>query len=185
LSELGKMSIPADRYKFLWVVEFPLLMFDKEMARWYSSHHPFTSPVEEDIPKLSSDPKSVRGQHYDIVVNGVELGGGSIRIHQRELQKTIFEDVLQISPDVAQERFGYMLEAFRFGAPPHGGIALGFDRLIAMLCDSESIREVIAFPKTAKGADLMSDAPGSAEPKQLRDLHINLRLPQQEKTKLE
>ena len=176
LSEMGKMSIPADRYKFLWVVEFPLLMFDKEMDRWYSSHHPFTSPVEEDIPKLSSDPKAVRGQHYDIVVNGVELGGGSIRIHQRELQKTIFEDLLQIPADVAQERFGYMLEAFRFGAPPHGGIALGFDRLIAMLCNAESIREVIAFPKTAKGADLMSDAPGTAEPKQLRDLHINLRV---------
>ena len=185
LTEMGKMSIPADRYNFLWVVEFPLLMFDKEMDRWYSSHHPFTSPVEEDIPKLSSDPKAVRGQHYDIVVNGVELGGGSIRIHQRELQKTIFEDVLQIPADIAQERFGYMLEAFRFGAPPHGGIALGFDRLIAMLCDSESIREVIAFPKTAKGADLMSDAPGSAEPKQLRDLHINLRVPQQEKPKAE
>ncbi|MCH2381141.1 MAG: aspartate--tRNA ligase [Pedosphaera sp.] len=176
LTEMGKMSIPADRYNFLWVVEFPLLMFDKEMDRWYSSHHPFTSPVEEDIPKLSSDPKAVRGQHYDIVVNGVELGGGSIRIHQRELQKTIFEDLLQIPADVAQERFGYMLEAFRFGAPPHGGIALGFDRLIAMLCNAESIREVIAFPKTAKGADLMSDAPGTAEPKQLRDLHINLRV---------
>ena len=185
LSEMGKMSIPADRYNFLWVVEFPLLMFDKEMDRWYSSHHPFTSPVEEDIPKLSSDPKSVRGQHYDIVVNGVELGGGSIRIHQRELQKTIFEDLLQIPADVAKERFGYMLEAFRFGAPPHGGIALGFDRLIAMLCDSDSIREVIAFPKTAKGADLMSDAPGSAEPKQLRDLHINLRVTKQEKIKPE
>ena len=185
LSEMGKMSIPADRYNFLWVVEFPLLMFDKEMDRWYSSHHPFTSPVEEDIPKLSSDPKSVRGQHYDIVVNGVELGGGSIRIHQRELQKTIFEDLLQIPADVAKERFGYMLEAFRFGAPPHGGIALGFDRLIAMLCDSDSIREVIAFPKTAKGADLMSDAPGSAEPKQLRDLHINLRVTKQEKLKPE
>ena len=183
LSEMGKMSIPADRYNFLWVVEFPLLMFDKEMDRWYSSHHPFTSPVEEDIPKLSSDPKSVRGQHYDIVVNGVELGGGSIRIHQRELQKTIFEDLLQIPADVAKERFGYMLEAFRFGAPPHGGIALGFDRLIAMLCDSDSIREVIAFPKTAKGADLMSNAPGSAEPKQLRDLHINLRVTKQEKIK--
>ncbi len=181
LSEMGKMSIPADRYNFLWVVEFPLLMFDKEMDRWYSSHHPFTSPVEEDITKLTTDPKAVRGQHYDIVVNGVELGGGSIRIHQRELQKTIFEDVLQIEADVAQERFGYMLEAFRFGAPPHGGIALGFDRLIAMLCDSESIREVIAFPKTAKGADLMSDAPGAAEPRQLRDLHINLRVPQQDK----
>ncbi len=181
LSEMGKMSIRADRYDFLWVVEFPLLMFDKEMDRWYSSHHPFTSPLEEDIPKLTTDPKAVRGQHYDIVVNGVELGGGSIRIHQRELQKTIFEDVLQIQADVAQERFGYMLEAFRFGAPPHGGIALGFDRLIAMLCDSESIREVIAFPKTAKGADLMSDAPGTAEPRQLRDLHINLRVPQQDK----
>ena len=185
LSEMGKMSIPADRYNFLWVVEFPLLMFDKEMDRWYSSHHPFTSPVEEDIPKLTSDPKSVRGQHYDIVVNGVELGGGSIRIHQRELQKTIFEDLLQIPPDVAKERFGYMLEAFRFGAPPHGGIALGFDRLIAMLCGSDSIREVIAFPKTAKGADLMSDAPGSAEPKQLRDLHINLRVAKQEQIKPE
>jgi aspartyl-tRNA synthetase len=185
LSEMGKMSIPADRYNFLWVVEFPLLMFDKEMDRWYSSHHPFTSPVEEDIPKLTSDPKSVRGQHYDIVVNGVELGGGSIRIHQRELQKTIFEDLLQIPPDVAKERFGYMLEAFRFGAPPHGGIALGFDRLIAMLCGSDSIREVIAFPKTAKGADLMSDAPGSAEPKQLRELHINLRVAKQEQIKPE
>ena len=183
LTEMDKMSIAADQFNFLWVIEFPLLMFDKEMDRWYSSHHPFTSPVEEDIPKLTSDPKSVRGQHYDIVVNGVELGGGSIRIHQRELQKTIFEDVLQIPADVAQERFGYMLEAFRFGAPPHGGIALGFDRLIAMLCDSESIREVIAFPKTAKGADLMSDAPGTAEPRQLRDLHINLRAPQQEQPK--
>ena len=183
LTEMGKMSIAADQFNFLWVIEFPLLMFDKEMDRWFSSHHPFTSPVEEDIPKLANDPKSVRGQHYDIVVNGVELGGGSIRIHQRELQKTIFEDVLQIPADVAQERFGYMLEAFRFGAPPHGGIALGFDRLIAMLCGSESIREVIAFPKTAKGADLMSDAPGTAEPRQLRDLHINLRAPQQEQPK--
>ena len=185
LSGMGKMSIPADQFNFLWVIEFPLLMFDKEMDRWYSSHHPFTSPVPEDIPKLKSDPKSVRGQHYDIVVNGVELGGGSIRIHQRELQKTIFEELLQIPPEVAQERFGYMLEAFRFGAPPHGGIALGFDRLIAMLCNSDSIRELIAFPKTAKGADLMSDAPGTAEPRQLRDLHINLRVPQQEKPKAE
>ena len=183
LSEMGKLTIPPDQYNFLWVVDFPLLMFDKEMNRWYSGHHPFTSPVTEDIPNLTSDPKSVRGQHYDMVVNGVELGGGSIRIHNREVQKTIFEEVLQIPPDVAQERFGYMLEAFRYGAPPHGGIALGFDRLIAMLCKAESIREVIAFPKTAKGADLMSDAPGSVEPKQLRDLHINLRVPQQQEKK--
>ena len=183
LSEMGKLTIPPDQYNFLWVVDFPLLMFDKEMNRWYSGHHPFTSPVTEDIPNLTSDPKSVRGQHYDMVVNGVELGGGSIRIHNRDVQKTIFEEVLQIPPDVAQERFGYMLEAFRYGAPPHGGIALGFDRLIAMLCKAESIREVIAFPKTAKGADLMSDAPGSVEPKQLRDLHINLRVPQQQEKK--
>ena len=184
LSEMGKLTIPPDQFNFLWVVDFPLLMFDKEMNRWYSGHHPFTSPVNEDIPNLTSDPKSVRGQHYDMVVNGVELGGGSIRIHNREVQKTIFEEVLQIPPDVAQERFGYMLEAFRYGAPPHGGIALGFDRLIAMLCKAESIREVIAFPKTAKGADLMSDAPGSVEPKQLRDLHINLRVPQQQEKKV-
>ena len=183
LSEMGKLTIPPDQFNFLWVVDFPLLMFDKEMNRWYSGHHPFTSPVTEDIPNLTSDPKSVRGQHYDMVVNGVELGGGSIRIHNREVQKTIFEEVLQIPPDVAQERFGYMLEAFRYGAPPHGGIALGFDRLIAMLCKAESIREVIAFPKTAKGADLMSDAPGSVESKQLRDLHINLRVPQQQEKK--
>ena len=183
LSEIGKMTIPTDQFNFLWVVDFPLLMFDKEMNRWYSGHHPFTSPVAEDVPKLTSDPKAVRGQHYDIVVNGVELGGGSIRIHNRDVQKTIFEEVLQIPPDVAQERFGYMLEAFRYGAPPHGGIALGFDRLIAMLCNSESIREVIAFPKTAKGTDLMSDSPGSAEAKQLRDLHINLRVPKPQEKK--
>ena len=183
LSEMGKMTIPTDQFNFLWVVDFPLLMFDKEMNRWYSGHHPFTSPVAEDVQKLTSDPKAVRGQHYDIVVNGVELGGGSIRIHNRDVQKTIFEEVLQIPPDVAQERFGYMLEAFRYGAPPHGGIALGFDRLIAMLCNSESIREVIAFPKTAKGTDLMSDSPGSAEAKQLRDLHINLRVPKPQEKK--
>jgi len=185
LSEMNKLTIPSDQFNFLWVVDFPLLMFDKEMNRWYSGHHPFTSPVAEDIPKLTSDPKSVRGQHYDMVVNGVELGGGSIRIHNRDVQKTIFEEVLQIPPDVAQERFGYMLEAFRYGAPPHGGIALGFDRLIAMLCKAESIREVIAFPKTAKGADLMSDSPGSVEPKQMRDLHINPRVPQQQEKKTE
>ena len=172
LTEMGKMSIAADQFNFLWVIEFPLLMFDKEMDRWFSSHHPFTSPVEEDIPKLQSDPKAVRGQHYDIVVNGVELGGGSIRIHQRELQKTIFEDVLKIPADGAQERFGYMLEAFRFGAPPHGGIALGFDRLIAMLCGAESIREVIAFPKNNRGSDLMTASPAPAAPNQLRDLRI-------------
>jgi len=176
LVELGKLEIPADQFNFLWVIEFPLLAFDREMNRWFSSHHPFTSPVEEDADKLESDPKSVRGQHYDVVVNGVELGGGSIRIHQPELQKTIFEDLLKLSPEVTQARFGYMLEAFKYGCPPHGGIALGFDRLIALLCGADSIRDVIAFPKTTKGSCLMTDSPAAVEAKQLRDLHIDLKV---------
>jgi aspartyl-tRNA synthetase len=180
LKEQGKLTIPADRFDFLWVVDFPLLSFDKEQNRWYSSHHPFTAPVAEDIPFLTSDPKKVRGQHYDIVVNGVELGGGSIRIHQPDVQKTIFEQVLQIPPDMVKARFGYMLEAFRYGAPPHGGIALGFDRLIAILCGTLSIRDVIAFPKTAKGTDLMTDSPAPVEPKQLRDLHLDLKVAKKE-----
>jgi aspartyl-tRNA synthetase len=175
LKASGKLAIPTDRYDFLWVVDFPLLSFDKEQNRWYSSHHPFTAPVAEDIPLLKTDPKKVRGQHYDVVVNGVELGGGSIRIHRPDVQKTIFEEVLQIPPEVAKARFGYMLEAFRYGAPPHGGIALGFDRLIAMLCGTPSIRDVIAFPKTAKGTDLMTDSPGAVDAKQLRELRLELK----------
>jgi len=172
-----RLTIPGNRFDFLWVVDFPLLAFDKEQNRWYSSHHPFTAPVAEDVPFLKDDPKKVRGQHYDIVVNGVELGGGSIRIHRPDVQKVIFEEVLQIPPDLVKARFGYMLEAFKYGAPPHGGIALGFDRLCAILCGTPSIRDVIAFPKTAKGTDLMTDSPGSIEPKQLRDLHIELKVP--------
>ena len=176
LKTQGKLTIPADQFNFLWVIEFPLLGFDREQNRWYSSHHPFTAPVTDDIPLLKSDPKKVRGQHYDIVVNGVELGGGSIRIHQPDVQKTIFEELLQIPPDMVQARFGYMLEAFKYGAPPHGGIALGFDRLIAILCNTPSIRDVIAFPKTAKGTCLMTDSPSTVEPKQLRDLYIDVRV---------
>ncbi|MFO1460189.1 MAG: aspartate--tRNA ligase [Verrucomicrobiota bacterium] len=175
LRSQGKLTIPQDQFNFLWVVEFPLLGFDREMNRWYSSHHPFTAPVAEDIPLLKQDPKKVRGQHYDIVVNGVELGGGSIRIHQPEVQKTVFEDILAIPPDETQLRFGYMLEAFKYGAPPHGGIALGFDRLIAILCGSQSIRDVIAFPKTAKGVDLMTSSPAPVTSRQLRDLHIEVK----------
>jgi aspartyl-tRNA synthetase len=180
LKAQGKLMIPAGQFNFLWVIEFPLLGFDREQNRWYSSHHPFTAPVTEDIPLLKTDPKKVRGQHYDIVVNGVELGGGSIRIHQPDVQKTVFEEVLQIPPDMVKARFGYLLEAFRFGAPPHGGIALGFDRLIAILCNTPSIRDVIAFPKTAKGTCLMTDSPGSVEPKQLRDLHLELKVAKKE-----
>ena len=176
LVALGKLEIPADQFNFLWVIDFPLLAFDKEMNRWYSSHHPFTSPVAEDVPNLTDDPKSVRGQHYDIVVNGVELGGGSIRIHQPDLQKKVFEDVLQLTPEITKARFGYMLEAFKFGCPPHGGIALGFDRLIALLCGADSIRDVVAFPKTAKGSCLMTESPAAVEPRQLRDLHIDVKV---------
>jgi len=176
----GRLTTDPNRFDFLWVVDFPLLSFDKEQNRWYSSHHPFTAPVAEDIPLLKSDPKRVRGQHYDLVVNGVELGGGSIRIHQPEVQKIVFEDVLQIPPDVVKARFGYLLEAFKYGAPPHGGIALGFDRLVAILCGTPSIRDVIAFPKTAKGVCLMTQSPAPVDPRQLRELHIEIKAPKKE-----
>jgi len=180
LKTKGKLTIPHDQFNFLWVVEFPLLGFDREQNRWYSSHHPFTAPVAEDVPLLKTDPKKVRGQHYDVVVNGVELGGGSIRIHQPNVQKTIFEELLAIPPDETRLRFGYMLDAFKYGAPPHGGIALGFDRLLAILCGTPSIRDVIAFPKTAKGTDLMTDSPAGVSPRQLRDLYIEVKVPKKE-----
>ena len=180
LKAQGKLKIPADRFDFLWVVDFPLLSFDKEQNRWYSSHHPFTAPVAEDIAFLKTEPKKVRGQHYDIVVNGTELGGGSIRIHQPDLQKTVFEDVLQIAPDETKLRFGYLLDAFRYGAPPHGGIALGFDRLIAILCGTPSIRDVIAFPKTAKGTCLMTETPTPVSARQLRDLYLEIKAAKKE-----
>jgi aspartyl-tRNA synthetase len=180
LKQQGKLTIDPKQFNFLWVIEFPLLGFDREQNRWYSSHHPFTAPVTEDVPLLKTDPKKVRGQHYDIVVNGVELGGGSIRIHQPDVQRTIFEDILQIPPDEAKLRFGYLLEAFRYGAPPHGGIALGFDRLIAILCGTPSIRDVIAFPKTAKGTCLMTDSPAPVAAKQLKELYLELKTAKKE-----
>ena len=176
----GKLVIDPHQFNFLWVIEFPLLGFDREQNRWYSSHHAFTAPVADDIPLLKSDPKKVRGQHYDVVVNGVELGGGSIRIHQPDVQKTIFEELLAIPPDETKLRFGYMLDAFKYGAPPHGGIALGFDRLIAILCGTPSIRDVIAFPKTAKGTDLMTDSPSTVSARQLRDLYLEVKVAKKE-----
>ena len=174
LKKAGILKVRDDQWNFLWVVDFPLITFDRDSNRYVSSHHPFTAPVAEDAPLLDAEPTKVRGQHYDIVLNGVELGGGSIRIHQPELQKKVFEQVLKIPPEIAQSRFGYMLQAFRYGAPPHGGIALGVDRLCAILCGSTNIRDVIAFPKTAKAVDLMTNSPSEVEPKQLRDLHIKL-----------
>ena len=170
----GQLVIPADRFDFLWVVDFPLLSYDKEQERWYSSHHPFTAPMPEDIPLLKTDPKKVRGQHYDIVVNGVELGGGSIRIHQPDVQKTIFEDLLQISPEETRLRFGYLLEAFRYGAPPHGGIALGMDRFVMLFGGLDNIRDTIAFPKTQQATDLMTGAPSVVDAKQLNELRLTI-----------
>ncbi|MEM9400535.1 MAG: aspartate--tRNA ligase [Verrucomicrobiota bacterium] len=171
LEKLGKLH-KKDIYDFHWVVDFPLMIYDKEAGSYVATHHPFTSPIVEDIPKLESDPKAVRGQHYDIVLNGVELGGGSIRIHNADVQQKIFTDILKIDPELVEERFGYMVKAFSYGAPPHGGIALGLDRLVAILCGSSSIREVMAFPKNNKGVDLMAQAPSEVTTKQLRELHI-------------
>jgi aspartyl-tRNA synthetase len=178
--KLGKdlNLIDKNKFNFLWVVDFPLLEWDKEEKRWSAMHHPFTSPKEEDLPLLDLDLTdqrigSVRARAYDIVLNGTELGGGSIRIHREQLQEKIFK-VLNIEKEDAREKFGFLLDALTYGAPPHGGIALGFDRLCALLLGEESIREVIAFPKTQKVSDLMSGAPGTVSEKQLRELGIKI-----------
>jgi aspartyl-tRNA synthetase len=174
LQKRGKLSVPSNQWNFLWVVDFPLMTYDEEAKRFVATHHPFTSPVPEDAALLDSDPQKVRGQHYDVVLNGMELGGGSIRIHQPALQEKVFKDVLKIPAEVVESRFGYLLRAFKYGAPPHGGIAFGLDRLVALLCGTTSIRDVIAFPKTQKAQDLMTQSPTPVTPKQLRDLHITV-----------
>jgi aspartyl-tRNA synthetase len=167
--------IPKDKLGFVWVVDFPMFAYDETEKRLAAVHHPFTSPRTQDLALLDSAPEKAKAFAYDLVLNGNEIGGGSIRIHRPDLQKTIFEDILAISPEETQLRFGYMLDAFRFGAPPHGGIALGFDRLMAVLCGTPSIRDVIAFPKTAKGTDLMTESPASVSPGHLRELHIEVK----------
>ena len=178
LQARGKLALKPDDWKFLWVVDFPLMSFDEGEKRYVATHHPFTAPVPEDEGLLDSNPKAVRGQHYDVVLNGTELGGGSIRIHQPALQKKVFEDVLKIPSDMVESRFGYLLRAFTFGAPPHGGIAFGLDRLVALLCGTTSIRDVIAFPKTQKGQDLMAGSPTPVTPRQLKELHISTVAPE-------
>jgi len=170
--------IPEGVHKFLWVVDFPLMSYDEDRKSYVATHHPFTAPVPEDAGLIDSNPRAVRGQHYDIVLNGMELGGGSIRIHQPALQKKIFEDVLKIPADVVENRFGYMLKAFTYGAPPHGGIAFGLDRIAALLCGTTSIRDVIAFPKTQKGQDLMAGSPTPVTAAQLKELHIAVVAPE-------
>ena len=178
LKKAGKLSVRDDQWNFLWMIDFPLLEYRAEEDKYFARQHPFTAAVPEDVPLLDTDPLKVRGLQYDLVLNGQEMAGGSIRIHRPDMQKKMFEQVLKIPAEVAKARFGYMLEAFRYGAPPHGGIAFGFDRLVATLCGTANIRDVIAFPKTAKAYDLMTDSPSEVDPKQLRDLHIKLDLEQ-------
>ena len=168
--------IPEGRYEFLWVTGFPLLEWHEDDGRWYAMHHPFTSPHPEDIELLESDPGKVRARAYDIVLNGMELGGGSIRIHRPDVQTRVFAR-LGIGAEEARSKFGFLLDAFRFGAPPHGGIALGLDRILMILSRSTSIRDVIAFPKTASGSCLMTDSPGPVSDAQLRELGIALARP--------
>jgi aspartyl-tRNA synthetase len=166
--------LDGETFAFTWVVDFPLLEWDGEEKRYASMHHPFTSPVDDDIAKLDSEPGTARAKAYDLVLNGSEIGGGSIRIHDADTQRRIFS-LLNISDEEAKLRFGFFLEALEYGTPPHGGIALGLDRIAALLSSESSIREVIAFPKTATAVDMMSDAPSAVDQKQLRELHLQVR----------
>lgn len=160
---------------FCWIVDFPFVIWNEEENRWDPSHHLFTAPMPEDIPLLDSDPGKARGQQYDMVLNGYEVGGGSIRIHHSDLQEKVFQ-LIGLEPEVARQRFGHMLEAFQYGTPPHGGIAPGIDRVCMLLAGEPNIREVIAFPKNQMARDVMVDAPSPADSVQLRDLHISLDL---------
>ena len=169
--DLGQV---VDGWQPLWVVDFPLVERDRESGRWQSAHHPFTAPRDEDVEFLEHDPGAVRARAYDMVLNGAEIGGGSIRIHRSELQERVFQ-TLGIDRDDSKRKFGFLLEALRYGAPPHGGIAFGLDRIVSMMAGEDSIREVIAFPKTQKSACLMTEAPSSVENDQLRELGIRAR----------
>jgi aspartyl-tRNA synthetase len=165
------------QWKFLWVVNPPLFEYDEEAKRWAAAHHAFTRPHDEDVQYLTSDPGRVKCYRYDVVLNGFEIGGGSIRLHDPGVQARVFE-ALGIPQEEARNKFGFLLDALKFGAPPHGGIALGMDRLAMLLTGAESLRDVIPFPKTNKGLDMMTGAPGEVDDRQLKELHVRSHLPQ-------
>jgi aspartyl-tRNA synthetase len=164
--------VDESQWKCLWVVDFPMFHFDEQAGRYVSEHHPFVMPREDQIPTLESDPGACVSSSYDFVINGAECGSGSIRIHRPDIQQKVF-DVLGLSREDAVQKFGFLLEALSYGAPPHGGIAFGFDRLVMLMVGTTNIRDVIAFPKTQTGADLMTGAPGLADDQQLRELQIS------------
>ena len=179
--ELAKQMeiIPEDEFNFLWVTEFPLLEWDDEDKRFVAVHHPFTMPMDEDLPLLETDPGKVRAKAYDIVLNGTELGGGSVRIHQSDIQSKMFE-MLGFTQEQAQSQFGFLLDAFKYGVPPHAGLAYGLDRMIMLMVKAESIRDVMAFPKVKDASCLMSEAPNVVDPKQLEELCISICIPEKE-----